>query len=57
MQYHQIHYVNLLEQFENQKLQAFVLKSRISFSYKGKQNKFRGYGLLDLLILNLKLVH
>ena len=57
IQLHEIQHVSLLDQLENQKLPAFILKSGISFSCIDRQNKFQGDGLLHLLILNLKLLH
>ena len=49
-------YVNLLDLLYVQKLPASVLKKEITSSYKERQNKLRGNGLLDLLILDLKIL-
>ena len=35
----------------------FCSGKKIRFSYKDRQNKFGGNDLLDLLILNLKVLH
>ena len=56
-QSHNIQSVNLLDSLKFRNLPAPVLEKEISFSYKDRQNKFRRSGLLDLLILNLKIPH
>ena len=56
-QSHNIQSVNLLDPLKFQNLLALVLEKEISFSYKDRQNKLRRYGLLDLLILDLKIPH
>ena len=56
-QSHNIQSVNLLDPLKFQNLPAPVLEKEISFSYKDRQNKLRRNGLLDLLILNLKIPH
>ena len=56
-QSHNIQSVNLLDPLKFQNLPALVLEKEISFSYKDRQNKLRRNGLLDLLILNLKIPH
>ena len=56
-QSHNIQSVNLLDPLKFQNLLALVLEKEISFRYKDRQNKLRRYGLLDLLILDLKIPH
>ena len=56
-QSHNIQSVNLLDPLKFQNFPALILEKEISFSYKDRQNKLRRNGLLDLLILNLKIPH
>ena len=57
MKLDKIRHINLVYLLDFQKLPDSEKKKKIRFSYKYRQNKFGGNGLLDLLILNLKVLH